>query len=193
MNRAFRSAIITLSHRVPVFVLRRREGNAIHPPPLHSREGTPVRVGRAELAWWARAVLLVVALLFVALFGIAFLLDPYRDGRVWQEGTHRQLGLPPCTMKGVTGLPCPSCGMSTSFALLVRGDLVNSARANWVGMLLALTGLLYVPWGVACAWKGRWLGIRNVEPLFIRLVLGFLLLLFVRWGIVLATMGWSGE
>ena len=49
--------------------------------------------------------------------------------------THRQLGLPPCTFKEMTGLPCPSCGMTSSFALLVRGDVMNSLRANAVGTL----------------------------------------------------------
>ena len=34
-------------------------------------------------------------------------------------GTHQQLGLPPCNFVTLTGYPCPACGMTTSFALLV--------------------------------------------------------------------------
>ena len=31
--------------------------------------------------------------------------------------------MPPCNFVLMTGKPCPSCGMTTSFALLVRGDI----------------------------------------------------------------------
>ena len=47
--------------------------------------------------------------------------------------THTQLGMPPCNFVVMTGKPCPACGMTTSFALLVRGDVGASLRANWAG------------------------------------------------------------
>jgi hypothetical protein len=85
---------------------------------------------RWRLPWWARGLLVFFALCFIAVFVVAVVLDPYRDGKVWMSETHRQLGMPPCTFKHVTGLPCASCGMSTSFALAVRGDLVHSVQAK---------------------------------------------------------------
>src|SRR5262245_22992061 len=89
------------------------------------REGTFLDV-------WVRAALVVMAVALVMVFAIAWRLDPYtEDGTARSMATHRQLGLPPCTFMEVTGVPCPSCGMTTSFALLIRGDVANSLRANW--------------------------------------------------------------
>src|SRR5262249_58677244 len=82
------------------------------------------------LALWVRGILVALTVGVVAVFAIALRLNPYgTDGRPLRMETHRQLGLPPCTFYLMTGLPCPSCGMTTSFAFLVRGDLVNSVRA----------------------------------------------------------------
>ena len=83
------------------------------------------------------------ALLGIAVFAVAALLDPYDEaGRPRDHGTHRQLGLPPCTLKTVAGVGCPACGMTTSFALLLHGDPLPAWRANWAGCLVAgLAGL----------------------------------------------------
>ena len=114
---------------------------------------------------WVRGMLLGVAIGLTAVFAVAFWLNPYQsDGSPRRMATHQQLGLPPCTFFSVTGLPCPSCGMTTSFALLVRGDVPNSLRANAVGTLLALFCLALIPWCLTCAARrqcsssARWTG-----------------------------------
>jgi hypothetical protein len=132
-----------------------------------------------------RFVLVLLAVLLVAVFAVAVWLDPYKDGHVWYGETHRQLGLPPCSFKVVTGLPCPSCGMTSSFALLMHGDLVNSLRANAAGTVLALLCLAYIPWALACAIRGRRYLIWSFERASIRLVVVFLVLMLGRWALVL--------
>jgi hypothetical protein len=144
------------------------------------------RARRAHLQHWVRASLVVMALALVGVFAVAVLLDPYRDGKVWLSETHRQLGFPPCTFRELTGYPCPSCGMTSSFALAIRGDLWHSVQANFVGTLLALGCLIFIPWATFSALKGRLLGIRNFESVLIRGVIAFFVLMFGRWGIVLA-------
>jgi hypothetical protein len=100
--------------------------------------------------------------------------------------THRQLGLPPCSFKTATGgMPCPSCGMTTSFALLVRGDVYNSLRANCAGTLLATLCLLAIPWCVASVWLGRPVFMVSLESTLIKLLLAFVAVMLVRWIIVL--------
>ena len=39
--------------------------------------------------------------------------------------------------------------MTTSFTLLVRGDVWNSLQANFAGTVLATLGLVFVPWALA--------------------------------------------
>ena len=91
------------------------------------------------MAWWVRGILVFITVCLTGVFAVAWLIRPYEvDGEIRE--TYPELGLPPCTFKYVTGLPCPSCGMTTSFALLMHGDLVNSLRANEVGTLLAQLG-----------------------------------------------------
>lgn len=140
-----------------------------------------------RLALWVRLILLGVVAGLVTVFGIALRLDPYRpDGTPRLVATHRQLGMPPCTFLEVTGKPCPACGMTTSFALLVRGDLASSMRANWVGTLLAGLWLAVIPWGVATAVRARPLFVRSIERASIALVVVVLGLMMVRWAVVLA-------
>ncbi|MBY0233059.1 MAG: DUF2752 domain-containing protein [Gemmataceae bacterium] len=134
---------------------------------------------------WVRWLLAGMALAFAAVFVLALRIDPYRDGPQ-TAGTHRQLGLPPCSFLEVTGRPCPSCGLSTSFSYTVRGDLAGGARANWVGVLMAVLALLAIPWGIASAALGRALFLRSLERSVVAVVIAVFVLLFVRWGIVLA-------
>jgi hypothetical protein len=136
---------------------------------------------------WVRIALVAVIVCLLAVFTVAVALNPYRDGKVWLDGTHRQLGLPPCQFKTLTGgIPCPSCGMTSSFALLVHGDVMNSLRANAVGTVLAVFCLALIPWAVLCAARGRLYLVNSIEWTLTRLVVIFVVLMLVRWGIVLA-------
>ncbi len=145
------------------------------------------------LAWWVRGFLLVVAAGLIVVFGLAAYLNPYQeDGAPRTMETHRQLGLPPCTFKTVTGgLPCPSCGMTTSFALLLHGDPVNSLRANWVGTLLALFWLALIPWSLASVAYKRPLFVVSLERVLSWSVITLLALMLLRWAVVLTLVWWE--
>ena len=138
---------------------------------------------------WVRGSLIGVALGLVAVFAVAVWIDPYNaDGSPRSMATHRQMGLPPCTFYATTGLPCPSCGMTTSFALLMHGDLVNSLRANAVGTLLAGFCLLLIPWSLASAVRQRTLFVQSLDRTLTFVVLGLLSMMLLRWALVL---GWA--
>jgi Protein of unknown function (DUF2752) len=147
---------------------------------------------RPALTWVVRGGLIVTAAALAALFVVALRIDPYGPGGApLTMGTHRQLGLPPCNFHRLTGLPCPSCGMTTSFALLVRGDIGPSLKANAIGTLLALTCLGLIPWSFVSAARGRWLWIRAVEPWLLWGVIVFVGLALVRWAVVMGLAWWG--
>ncbi|NNJ27795.1 DUF2752 domain-containing protein [Alienimonas chondri] len=108
-----------------------------------ANDGLLTRSGRATAA--------VVAAGLVVGFSIAAYLTPSSAGL----GTHQQLGLPPCTVRVLTGHPCPACGMTTSFSHFVRGQWGGSLSANSGGFLLALMCLALIPILLRAAFTGR--------------------------------------
>jgi hypothetical protein len=105
------------------------------------------------LRGWQRAVLVVVGGVLVGLLATAASLRPASRG----YGTHQQLGLPPCTLQVWYGIRCPSCGMTTSWSHMMRGQVASAVRANAGGALLAAVAAVYGPWMLASGIWGRWL------------------------------------
>ena len=67
----------------------------------------------------------------VAVLLLSLWLEPDARGL----GTHEQLLLLPCKFQALTGLPCPSCGMTTAFAYMARGELREAFIAQPLGAL----------------------------------------------------------
>ena len=156
------------------------------PPSLMEEEYLERRNAATRLAWWVRLGLVGLVLVPTSVFAVALLLDPYRDGRVWLEEIHTQMRMDPCTFRRVTGgYPCPACGMTSSFALFIRGDLWHSVQANFAGTFLAIIALLFIPWALISAWRGRLLWVRSAEDLALRVLVFFAFVMFLRWGVVL--------
>ncbi|MDZ7616700.1 MAG: DUF2752 domain-containing protein [Patescibacteria group bacterium] len=71
-------------------------------------------------------------------------------------GTHEHLGFGPCTFRVLFNRPCPSCGMTTSWCCMMRGDAFRAFHANAGGALLAAIAIPAAPWMLASAARGRW-------------------------------------
>ena len=106
------------------------------------------RTGRVSS--WGRLLAAAIAVGCLTLLVTAARLTPSPDGM----GTHRELGLQECGFLQRTGLPCPSCGMTTSFAWFVRGNLLASFYVQPMGTVLA--GLC----GMA-VWAGAYIAITG--------------------------------
>lgn len=106
-----------------------------------------------------RVALVVPALALLALLVSAGTMTPDERG----HGTHQQLGLPPCTFYVIFQRPCPACGMTTSWAWLLRGEIGRALVANAGGMLLACVSLVGTAWLLVSAFRGRWFGGRPSE------------------------------
>jgi hypothetical protein len=159
------------------------------------RASTPIADAEPPepLPGWVRLGLLAAVAVVAGVFSVAYWIDPYRGGPGLRMGAHRQLGLPPCSFLDLTGVPCPSCGLTTSFAYTVRGDFSNGLRANWVGVLMVIGCVVMVPWAAYSAWKGRLLGVKSLEGPLVATVLISFLLLFLRWGVLVGGALWAGS
>lgn len=87
----------------------------------------------------------------ITLLIVAGTLEPSRSGM----GTHHQLGLPPCSLRMLAGIRCPSCGMTTSWAHFMNGNPIDSAKSNLGGMMLACFAIASAIIGARIAWTGR--------------------------------------
>lgn len=118
-------------------------------------------------------------ILFIARF-----LRPSSSG----VGTHEQLGLPACPFYHLTGLPCPSCGFTTSFAYGARFDLLHSFSANPAGFLLFLLTALSIPFCLVFL-SLRIVPRRVFQGIPIKpIAYGYLLLLLLSWAYKLISM-----
>ncbi|OYT71746.1 MAG: hypothetical protein CFK48_04025 [Armatimonadetes bacterium CP1_7O] len=88
--------------------------------------------GLTEVSGWARWSHALLLLGVLVMFGVGWYLTPNPEG----HGTHRQLGLPPCTIYFLTGRPCPSCGLTTSVSAILHGQFGLAWRANPIGYLV---------------------------------------------------------
>lgn len=70
----------------------------------------------------------------MALLGVAASLEADPAGL----GTHTQLDLPACQWRVDHGYACPTCGMTTAFALAADGRLIAAARTQPAGALGAM-------------------------------------------------------
>lgn len=116
----------------------RRSPNSDHPR-VCPRLGRSQRIQAAALA--------------CLLFGLLLtgrMLKPNPSG----IGTHRQLGLPPCTFEAWFGMRCPTCGMTTSWAHFTRGSWGAAWGANPGGFFLAVASVIAACWAAIVATFG---------------------------------------
>lgn len=105
-----------------------------------------------QLSRLQRVLMLLGCLTVLTGFGLAGWMTPDPRG----YGTHQQLGLPPCEFQAWLGLPCPSCGGTTCLAHFVRGEWISAWRANAGAWVLAFGCLVFAPWSLISACRGRW-------------------------------------
>lgn len=104
-----------------------------------------------------RAVRLWSALIFAPsafLIGVARWLQPAPGG----VGTHRQLGMPPCAVLHVTGVPCPMCGCTTAVSLVAHGQWLRAIWTQPFGAAVGLAALGGLALSVIGLATGRWYG-----------------------------------
>ncbi len=153
--------------------------NELSPPPLIQFSSIPTDISREyPLNPWERMFLGLIGCTLVCLFAIAASLTPEQQG----YGTHQQLGLPPCSIRKLFGISCPTCGMTTSFAYFVRGNIVGACRVNPAGLLVAASCFLFIPWSFIGVIRGKLLWVSapvETALLLVSLLIGVSLITWI--------------
>ena len=96
------------------------------------------------------------------------------------------LGFPfTCPLKGLTGLPCATCGMTHAFVHLAHGDVGLAFRASPLGAVLAAVAWLFALADAARVAAGAPLPVPSRRALRTATVAG-IAALFVNWAWLLA-------
>lgn len=158
--------------------------------PIQNPSGAPGASAPQGVSLADRLPAFVVFLVSAGVLAVALLLTPNtRDG----VGTHKALGLPACGLYETTGIPCATCGMTTSFSLAAHGHLMDAFINQPAGALLALlTAMAAVVSGYALL-TGMSLvpiGLMLWRPRVVVVGIGILLIAWVYKIVVLN--GWLG-
>lgn len=155
---------------------------------LAPREKAVVVFGRtwpkadlSERLFWAFAFLACTAVLLIALR-----LQP--DGR--GVGTHEQLGLPPCGFVAAWGIPCPSCGFTTTYTLAAHGRPWAAIKNQPFGFFLFCLTVLGSPGSLLAAWRGVSLLDATVRWPWGKILLGLLAGWLLSWAYKWAWAMW---
>jgi hypothetical protein len=124
----------------------------------------------------------ILTLLSLIVIGVARYLNPEGSG----QGTHEQLGLPPCMFHLLTGHGCPGCGLTTSFAHLARGHMASAFHSNPVGVLLFSTIVLFIPYFLFRIVRPTPLDDLLTSPWLSRALVALMIMMFASWVIRLA-------
>ncbi|MBV8779758.1 MAG: DUF2752 domain-containing protein [Phycisphaerae bacterium] len=128
----------------------------------------------------ARIIAALIAICCLTLLLISAHLQPNPSG----VGTHTALGLARCQFLATWGIPCPSCGMTTSFSWFVRGNLLASLYVQPMGTTIALLDALGFWLAGYSAASGR-----PVYRLLQRIPSKYYLIVLPAWAI--AAWGWK--
>lgn len=148
--------------------------------------GRDEHTGRGRSAWRGPALLAGIAAVLIAV--------PVLVGRMLDPSIADQTSI--CPFLHATGVPCPACGATRAFVLLMHGDGGGALSFNWAWIAvwaLALAAIAVAAWrllagrpavpeGVRTA--GRWL---QAHP-FAVVALPFVLLAG-PWAVALANIG----
>ena len=116
---------------------------------------THLSQGQAEgRLYRSRWLLFLIPVLFMVTLVIGAGLKPEQAGL----GTHRQLGLPACASLEKTGVPCPTCGMTTALANLARGRIIEAWKCNTTLVLMTMVGVLVSVWASFSFWQRKLAG-----------------------------------
>ena len=102
-------------------------------------------------------------------------------------GAHQKLGLAPCPMPLLVGLPCPSCGMTTALTHFARGNLLTSLHTQPAGFAAAAILVLIAVFAAEALMTGRPRAINWYRITPPRITAGVIAIILLGWGYKLVT------
>lgn len=138
-----------------------------------------------RLLFWERVGIAGAGFGLLVLLGVSGFLTPSPQG----FGTHRQLGLPSCSMVSMFGIRCPGCGMTTSWAHCMHGNIEGALQANVGGTILCGLSLVCAPIMIGLGALGRtsrggWFSMASISAFCIAIGVSM-----IEWVIRLASNG----
>lgn len=96
--------------------------------------------------------------------------------------------MPPCPSKAVLGIPCPSCGLTTCFILMSRGQLRQAFSAHYFGPFLYAGMIGYLLLQITFLVRGKRLNLNVPWWTPYAAMITTIILYLASWGIRLLVM-----
>ena len=130
----------------------------VQPPPIDLPSSAAVTVpviytrtiAPPALTWWGRGLAAAISLGSLGVLIVGAWLTPDPSG----ISTHTEMGFLPCQFERRTGLPCPSCGYTSSVSWFAHGNPIASFYVQPMGFVIALCL-------AAAVWVGAYIAITN--------------------------------
>ena len=101
--------------------------------------------------WPEKILILVVLALVVALLALSYSFVPVLD----HAALVGPVLIPPCGFRMSTGIACPTCFMTRSFALMARGQVAQALLAQPIGAAGFVACVLLLPVAIGAAVTGK--------------------------------------
>jgi uncharacterized protein DUF2752 len=72
----------------------------------------------------------------------------------------RPLPVDLCLLKSLTGIPCPTCGLTRAICNALHGDWAASLAFHPAGILVLFSLVGWIAWSALEAWRGQVIGFR---------------------------------
>lgn len=152
------------------------------------------RFSAKPIPYSARALWALISAACLGVLITAAKLQPSPTG----VGTHTELGLYQCALLAETNIPCPTCGMTTSFSWFVRGNWLASFYVQPMGFVLAVltVGGFWLGLYVAATGRGVYRLLQLVPPRYYGVPLVSWTIIAWAWKIYIhlhGLDGWSSQ
>ena len=96
-------------------------------------------------------------------------------------GTHTLLGFPPCGFYKITGIPCPTCGVTTSFVLAAHLKFKESILTQPVGFFVFILVFLCAVAAAIFFLAGKSLFNLNLKVSGYKIAIAIIIFVLISW------------
>ena len=124
----------------------------------------------------------LIAIICISIITLSFCLSIQKDDSVSMAGFDGNRYKDLCLFKHITGIPCPSCGLTRGFVAISKLEFGNALHYNIACLMIYLIVLLQIPYRLMIIMKSKYiLFINRLMPISTLYFYLTIIVLFTGW------------